>query len=90
MKFVPPMYSHSLRIVVRDTSCNEMYIFQKRGNIRNTSNIARAGVRRKYGSAFSNILGILHTQSMILHHPKTFADFSAASFNACLGSLTPK
>ena len=44
----------------------------------------------RYGSAFANILGILHTQSMIFHHPKTFADFSAASFNACLGSLTPK
>ena len=26
----------------------------------------------------------------ILYHPKTFADFSAASSNACLGSLTPK
>jgi hypothetical protein len=35
-----------------------MYVFQKRGNIRNISNIARAGVRKRYGSAFSNILGI--------------------------------
>jgi hypothetical protein len=52
------MYSHPLRIVVRETSCNEMYVFQKRGNIRNISNIARAGVRKRYGSAFSNILGI--------------------------------
>ena len=75
---------------MRETSCNEMYVFQKRGNIRNISNIARAGVRKRYGSAFSNILDILHAQPMIFHHPKIFADFSAASFNACLGSFTPK
>ena len=26
-----PMYSHFLRIVVRQTSCNEMHVFQKKG-----------------------------------------------------------
>jgi hypothetical protein len=39
-------------------------MFQKRGNIRNTNNIARAGARKKYGSALTNVLDILHTQSI--------------------------
>jgi hypothetical protein len=50
--------------VTRETSCNEMYVFQKRGNIRNTNNIARAGARKKYGSALTNVLDISHTQSI--------------------------
>jgi hypothetical protein len=50
--------------VTRETSCKEMYVFQKRGNIRNTSNIARAGARKKYGSALTNILDISHIQSI--------------------------
>jgi hypothetical protein len=33
-------------------------MFHKRGNIRNTSSIARAGARKKYGSALTNILDI--------------------------------
>jgi hypothetical protein len=49
---------------MRETSCNEMNIFQKRGNIRNTSSIARAGARKKYGSALTNILDILYIQSI--------------------------
>ena len=54
-KFVQPTYSHPLRTVMNDTLCNEMYMFQKSGNIRNTSNIASAGARNRYGSAFANI-----------------------------------
>src|SRR5215469_3604038 len=39
-------------MLTNDTSCNEIYTFQKSGNIRKRSNIANAGVRNRYGSAF--------------------------------------
>jgi hypothetical protein len=37
-----------------------MYIFQKSGNIKNISNIANAGVRKRYGSAFAKIFDIVY------------------------------
>jgi hypothetical protein len=43
-------------MVMRDTSCNEIYMFQKSGNIRKTTSIANAGVRNKYGSTLANML----------------------------------
>jgi hypothetical protein len=45
---------------MKDTSCNEMYMFQKSGNIRNTSIIARAGVMKRYGSALANVFDIFY------------------------------
>ena len=39
----------------------------------------------------TNILDIfVYSIYLIFYHPKTFAEFNAASSNACLGSLTPK
>jgi hypothetical protein len=50
-KFCQPTYVHPSRRLTSDTSCNEIYTFQKSGNIRKRSNITNAGVRNRYGSA---------------------------------------
>ena len=54
-KFSQPTYLHSLIIVIRDTLCSEINMFQKSGNIRKIRSIANAGVRNRYGSALANI-----------------------------------
>ncbi|HET7344421.1 MAG TPA: hypothetical protein VFJ05_00940, partial [Nitrososphaeraceae archaeon] len=54
-KFSQPTYLHPFIILIRDTSCSEMYMFQKSGNIRKIRSIVNAGVRNRYGSALENI-----------------------------------
>ena len=52
-----------------------MYIFQKSGNIKNMSNIANAGVRKKVWLGLREYLTCFRKALQIRYQPKAFADF---------------